>query len=75
MEKKMSEDILDPKSEHSGEVTELNEDQLSGVQGGQGISVPVKLKALTSVPKTTTGGSIAQGDTLDSSLLEDGLPS
>jgi hypothetical protein len=71
----MSDETIKPGSEHAGEVTELNEDQLSGVQGGQGISVPVKLKALTSIPKTTTGGSIAQGDTLDSSLLEDGLPS
>jgi hypothetical protein len=71
----MSEKTLNPSSEHSGEVIELNEDQLSGVQGGQGISVPVKIKEITEVPKTTTGGSIAQGDTLDSSLLEDGLPS
>ena len=71
----MSEETLNPKSEHADEVTELNEDQLSGVQGGQGISVPVKLKEITAIPKTTTGGSIAQGDTLDSSLLEDGLPS
>ena len=71
----MSDETLNPSSEHSGEITELNEDQLSGVQGGQGISVPVKLKEITAVPKTTTGGSIAQGDTLDSSLLEDGLPS
>ncbi|HEX4380754.1 MAG TPA: hypothetical protein VH022_12000 [Candidatus Acidoferrum sp.] len=71
----MSEEILNPGTGHSGEVTELNEDQLSGVQGGQGISVPVKLKAITAIPKTTTGGSIAQGDTLDGTLLEDGLPS
>ena len=71
----MSEETLNPRSEQADEVTELNEDQLSGVQGGQGISVVVKQKALTSVPKTTTGGSIAQGDTLDGSLLEDGLPS
>jgi hypothetical protein len=67
----MSDEILDPKPE----ITELNEDQLSGVQGGQGISVVVKQKAITSIPKTSTGGSIAQGDTLDGSLLEDGLPS
>jgi hypothetical protein len=72
----MSEEkTFNPRSADSGEITELNEDQLSGVQGGQGISIPVKIKAITSVPKTTTGGSIAQGDTLDSSLLEDGLPS
>lgn len=71
----MSEDILNSGSASSGDVTELKEDELSSVHGGQGISVPVKLKQITSLPKTNTGGSIAQGDTLDGSLLEDGLPS
>jgi len=55
---------------------ELSEDQLGGVQGGNSISLPVQL-ARASAPKiqSTTGGSIAQGDTLDNTLTEDGLPS
>ncbi len=57
-------------------VGELTDEQLGSVQGGNSISVPTRLAAATA-PKLqkTTGGSIAQGDTLDNTLTEDGLPS
>jgi hypothetical protein len=56
---------------------ELSEDQLGDVQGGNSISVPVQLAraAAPKIQNKTTGGSIAQGDTLDNTLTEDGLPS
>jgi bacteriocin-like protein len=40
---------------------ELNDEQLNKVSGGQGISVPVKLKNAISVP-VPDGRSIAQRD-------------
>jgi hypothetical protein len=67
----------DPSLDASKNTGELSEDQLGDVQGGNSISVPVQL-ARASAPKIqnkTTGGSIAQGDTLDNTLTEDGLPS
>ena len=56
-------------------VGELTGEQLESVQGGNSISVQVRQAAATK-PKlqNTTGGSIAQGDTLDNTLTEDGLP-
>jgi hypothetical protein len=55
---------------------ELSEEQLGAVQGGNSISVPVTLeKTLTARIPKTGGGSIAQGDTLDNTLTQDGLPS
>ena len=66
--------MSDPKEEKPS-VGQLTDEQLDGVQGGNSISVPTRLAAATK-PKlqNTTGGSIAQGDTLDNTLTEDGLP-
>jgi hypothetical protein len=57
-------------------VGELADEQLESVQGGNSISVQTRLAEATA-PKLqkNTGGSIAQGDTLDNTLTEDGLPS
>jgi hypothetical protein len=65
-----------PSLDASKNTGELSEDQLGDVQGGNSISVPVQL-ARAAAPKIqkTSGGSIAQGDTLDNTLTEDGLPS
>jgi hypothetical protein len=56
-------------------VGQLTDEQLDGVQGGNSISVQVR-QADATKPKlqNTTGGSIAQGDTLDNTLTENGLP-
>ncbi len=52
--------------------TELKDDQLDQVHGGQGISQQVRAKdAVKPNIQSTTGGSIAQGDTIDNN---DNLP-
>jgi hypothetical protein len=52
--------------------TELSESQLDGVQGGNSISIKTKMPGYTG-PKLGAPGSIAQGDTLDNTLTENGL--
>lgn len=49
---------------------ELSDEQLAKASGGQAISGAVVVKNKLSVPTGTTGGSIAEGDTIGG----DGMP-
>lgn len=52
----------------------LSDEQLAGVSGGNSISILTTLPGYRG-PKLGAGsGSIAQGDTLDNTLTENGLP-
>ena len=54
---------------------QLTDEQLDSIQGGNSNLVQTRLSdAAKPKIQNTTGGSIAQGDTLDNTLTEDGLP-
>jgi len=63
--------MSDPKKENKVD-SELTENQLEAVQGGNSISILTKMPDYNG-PKKQAPASIAQGDTLDNTLTENGL--
>lgn len=66
--------MSEPEEEKTSE-SNLTDDQLESVQGGNSISFVTKLPDYTGPKPHAPTGSIAQGDTLDNTLTEDNLPS